>query len=209
MTMKKSLSAVLLVSAIALAANSFPPCNGTFINEVWQAQDGTFWYCNGASWIAVTASPDGGTIGGDLTVYGDAGISKDVSIGGDAGVLANFYTAGTSTFGLNMSVIADGGFHRVAADTDVEVAGQLVPTQHGATQWAVETGMDAGTNGALTVAFGTNFSAAPICFCNHVNTTNTSPCNINSASVPAVGTASFMVDAGSTDKIGWFCMGTK
>ena len=206
--MKPALLAVFLSTA-ALGANSFPPCNGTFINEVWQAQDGTFWYCNGASWIAVTASPDGGTIGGDLTVYGDAGISKDVSIGGDAGVLANFYTAGTSTFGLNMSVIADGGFHRVAADTDVEVAGQLVPTQHGATQLAMEVGADAGTTGVLTVSFAPAFTAAPICTCSHVDTTNANACTVDHTVVPTTAVARFNVASGGTDKIMYMCVGTK
>lgn len=109
---------------------------------------------------------------------------------------------------LNLQA-TDGGFQRVAASQDVQVAGQLVPTQHGATQLAIESGMDAGTNGALTVAFGTAFAAAPVCFCNHLNATNTSPCNINNTVSPTTALGSFMVDAGGTDKISWLCVGSK
>jgi hypothetical protein len=265
MKMRALLLAVLLPTS-ALAANSFPPCNGTFINEVWQAQDGTFWYCNGANWIGINATLDGGAVGSDLTVYGDAGIAGALSVGkastlsttnvlANAGIDGGLIVSGTlgvvgastlsttnvvanlgvdggalvfgtlgvtsastlsgvsviSSLGVDggVTVTGDAGFYRVAASTDIEVAGQLVPTQHSATQAALEFGSDAGTNGALTVAFATAFAAPPACFCQHVNTTNTSPCNLNSASLPAVGTASFMVDAGGTDRIVWFCMGSK
>ena len=308
---------MISILAMLLTANSFPPCNGSFINEVWKAQDSTYWYCNGATWDAITASPDGGTIDhlyipGTLGVDGGVVFASTLGVignitGADAGLSNNFYAggsvgagsaitanltgsigAGSAAFAANQGLVQmstaslgfygnngatfgttgaststlqgvfatipqvgfdttrgvwaensgdggwqaictqtnnycapfpdagflnvaanDGGFQRVAASQDVQVAGQLVPTQHGTTQLAIECGMDAGTSGVLTWAFGTAFGAAPVCVCSHVDTTNANACTIDHTVVPTTALARFNVASGGTDKISFCCAGTK
>lgn len=84
-----------------------------------------------------------------------------------------------------------------------------IPVTEGANPKRVECGSGAMTAGALAVTFGTAFSAAPICNCTHVNTTNSNACVISSAAVPTTSGVTFAVTSGGTDVVHWCCMGDR
>lgn len=160
-----------------------------------------------------------GFYGGNGATFGTAGQST-------AALQAIFPTIPQEGFDTTRGVFAqndgDGGWQAVCTQTNnycnfgldggfnnLTAGGQNVLDNHAAVQWSSECGMDAGTTGVLTVAFGTAFASAPICVCAHMDTTNTNPCTIDHTTVPTSALARFNVASGGSDKISYCCFGPK